>query len=151
MKDVARAYEEGLVVQTFREWEKLSCSTSEDRDSTYPGGCTGANAFWRTIIRDTIRDYQEGEKIRRANPTDGVSYTRFRRWLTVKSDTNRTEATANANFTNFRKSFFIATQYQNFFTTYRGHMGLGDAAQSNDEIWILCWYGQNSYLTLNLP
>ncbi len=137
VKDTATAYEEGLVNPTFEEWESLACNADEHRHSVYPTGCTRADAFWRTMIRDTIRDYQAGEKIRRANAVDEVSYTRFRAWITEQSDKNNTDEMANLEFANFRKSFFIATQYQRFFTTYKGYMGLGDVPQANDEIWIL--------------
>jgi hypothetical protein len=134
VKDTAMPWDEGFVAQTFREWENLSCASSEQ---VYPSGCTRADAFWRTMIRDTIRDYQDGENIRRANTTDELAYMRFRRWLVEQSDTNNTEAMASPDFANFRKSFFIATQYQHFFTTHKDYIGLGDLPQSNDEIWIL--------------
>ncbi|CAF9912789.1 MAG: hypothetical protein HETSPECPRED_001201 [Heterodermia speciosa] len=132
VKDTAMTSDEGFVAHAFREWENLSCAGSVQ---VYPSGCTRAEAFWRTMIRDTIRDYEDGEAIRRANNTDELAYMCFRRWLVDQSDTKETEA--SPDFANFRKSFFIATQYQRFFTTHKDYMGLSDLPQSNDEIWIL--------------
>lgn len=142
VKEVTMACEEGLVAQTFKEWENLCHIASEHQNTTYPSGCTRADAFWRTMIRDTIRDYQDGEKIRRAATTDEPCYTRFRSWLTdqqldSKNGSTGSNLMAHPDFCNFRKSFFIATQYQCFFTTYKGYMGLCDQPQPNDEIWIL--------------
>lgn len=137
VKDTAAAWEEGLVGQKFREWQNLSGLTNNHEVPEYPSGCTRADAFWRTMIRDTIRDYQDGEKARRANNEDERSYMRFQRWLIEPSGTNDGDAIASPDFANFRKSFFIATQSQQFLTTYKGYMGLGDLPQPNDEIWIL--------------
>jgi hypothetical protein len=41
---------------------------------------------------------------------------------------------ASGAFINFRQSFFIATQYQSFFTTKKGYIGLGESPRPNDEI-----------------
>jgi hypothetical protein len=134
VKDTAMAMGEGCEAEIFREWENLSGSNTEHPASAYPMGCTRADAYWRTMIRDTIRDYQDGEEIRRAKPTDEASYLRFRRWITDQSDT---DAVGDTDYENFRRSFFIATQHQHFFTTCKGYIGLGDMPQRNDEIWIL--------------
>jgi hypothetical protein len=138
VKDTAMAMGVGCEAAIFREWENLSCSHDEFPASAYPTECTRADAYWRAIIRDTIRDYQDGEKIRRAKSTDEASYLRFRRWITHPSDT---EAVGDPDYENFRRSFFIATQHQQFFTTCKGYIGLSDTPQPNDEIWIL--YGGN--------
>lgn len=137
VKSTAMAWDEGRMAPTISKWEHIASATSGHQSSDYPSGCTQNEAFWRTIIRDTVRDHQENESIRRATTTDKLSYKRFRSWLTEHSDTYDTEATAHPDLTNFRKSFFIATQYQRFFTTYKGYIGLGGFPQPNDEIWIL--------------
>ena len=134
IKDVAIEMGDGNIAETLHSWECLSCSNSEDRASAYPMGCSQADAFWRTMVRDAIRDYYDGERTRRAKAADEASYLRFRSWLTVPSNT---DILTDPGFANFRKSFFIATQYQNFFTTCKGYIGLGYMPQLNDEIWIL--------------
>jgi hypothetical protein len=134
VKDTATAWDEGFVAQTLKEWELLSFAGNKQR---YPSGSATADAFWRTIIRDTIRDYQNRENIRRANPTDEQAYLRFRSWLFGESGPHKASEMASGAFINFRKSFFIATQYQSFFTTKNGYIGLGESPQPNDEIWIL--------------
>ena len=89
------------------------------------------------MIRDTIRDYHDGEEIRRANTNDGVTYKPFRNWILQKQDPEGKAAMETPDFGNFRKSFFIATMYQHFFTTLKAYIGLGDQPQPNDEIWVL--------------
>ena len=94
----AMAGEDGLVAQAFNEWETLAGLTDEHRASVYPSGCTPADAFWRTMIRDTIRDYQDGEKTRRAIATDKLHFMNFRGWLTQQGDTDSAGVMADLNF-----------------------------------------------------
>lgn len=130
-------WEGDSMAQTFQAWEGLSKMTIEHQHAMYPSGCTPSDAFWRTLIRDTVRDYQNAEEIRRARSSDKGSYKRFRAWLTNESGTSNSDVVTDADFSNFRKSFFIATQDQCLFRTNKGYIGLSDNPRPEDEVWIL--------------
>lgn len=131
VKDVGAAWKKDSMAHTFEKWQTLGGIADGKQDLLHASQYARYNAFWRTMIRDTIRDYDDGERTRRASPNDEVLYTNFHRWLCEPSDANNEGAMA------FRKSFFIATQDQQFFTTRNDCIGLGDRILPGDEIWIL--------------
>jgi len=135
VSETAAAWEEGSVAQPFIAWEKLAdCSSKK----VYPSACTKAEAFWRSMLRDTIRVHQkDSETIRRANDSDDSTYQCFRKWLIGDEEAKDQNLTASPGFADIRKSFFIATKGQDFFTTRQGFMGLGESVQAGDEIWVL--------------
>ena len=131
----AAAWEEGSVAQSFIAWEQLANVNSNE---VYPSGCTKAEAFWRSMLRDTIIVHQEdSENIRRADTSDESAYQCFRQWLIGDEEAKNQDLTASPGFAAIRKSFFIATQGQDFFTTTQGYIGLGESVQAGDEIWVL--------------
>ncbi|KAK5700735.1 hypothetical protein LTR97_005252 [Elasticomyces elasticus] len=139
VRKTAMPWQSGLVAQTIEEWEHCAATAKVLGQSDYPDGRGWADVFWRTIIRDTMRELENngGGEVRRASPGDEHAYLSFRRWLSGQPGTLDTDETSQAAISSFRKAFHIATQDQYLFTTQKGYLGLGDAPEANDEIWIL--------------
>ncbi|KAK3614284.1 hypothetical protein LTR56_027351 [Elasticomyces elasticus] len=139
VRRTAMPWQSGLVAQTLEEWEHCAATAKVHRKSDYPDGRGWADVFWRTMIRDTMRKLERngGGEVRRASPGDERAYLSFRRWLSGQPGTLDTDETSQAAISSFRKAFHIATQDQYLFTTHKGYLGLGDAPEADDEIWIL--------------
>lgn len=121
-------------------WESQSGINSLETSGTghYPAGGSQGDAFWRTIIRDMITSVREPESVRQAAPEDASCYRVFRQWITESDSAERPRiASCHPGFEHFRKSFFVATQQQSFFTTARGFFGLALELKPDDEVWIL--------------
>ncbi|KAK5726195.1 hypothetical protein LTR17_012910 [Elasticomyces elasticus] len=132
-------WQSGLVAHTIEEWEHCAATAKVLGESDYPDGRGWADVFWRTIVRDTMRELENnaGGEVRRASPGDERAYLSFERWLSGQPGTLDADETSHAAISVFRKAVHIATQDQYLFTTQKGYLGLGDAPEADDEIWIL--------------
>lgn len=137
VQTVAGGYVDGQERKTVEEWESVLLSTQSSASYRFAMDVPVTEAFWRTIIRDTFT-HSESAITRRAILDDQHSYSLFRSWLVTNFDAQPSHAVpGDTDFVNFRKSFYIATQGQHFFTTDLGYMGLGYAPREGDEVWVL--------------
>jgi hypothetical protein len=103
------------------EWEEmLNRHVSQGATSSYPGGATWTEAFWRTLIGDII---MEEFPVRKAAEADREQYNAFRQ---AKSQNN------------VYLSLRDMVVNQSFFITSKGYLGLGPPTiQKGDEVWVL--------------
>ena len=115
VKNSAIAWKEGFTADGYLECEKQSIMGG---DQTYPSGCSRMEAFWRTLVRDSIHEHAHGETFRSADVQDRPAAQLFRSSPLKQSGPRTTpHSPVPASLAPLRNSFFIARQCQDFFTT----------------------------------
>ncbi|KAF6829909.1 hypothetical protein CMUS01_07971 [Colletotrichum musicola] len=130
---------EGQEAEGLLRWERQSgASDFETSGHGYPAGGSREDAFWKTIIRDMVINVQEPEWVRQATSADTNCYLALRQWNAEPDSVERSRISSrHPGFDHFRKSFFVATQQQSFFTTAKGFFGPALELEPGDHVWIL--------------
>ncbi|KAL9114311.1 MAG: hypothetical protein Q9227_001733 [Pyrenula ochraceoflavens] len=98
----------------FRHWE-----STQPPDDLYVGGGSRQDAFWRTVLGDSIISDQEELSASENDYDDFVSYMK------------------GSNYSAVAKSIRSMTHNQEFFITKDGYFGVGPRnLQRGDELWI---------------
>jgi hypothetical protein len=115
----------------LQEWQSLSARLGID-PSEYPTrNCSKTEAFWRSMIRDTMATDVRGGSFRQASTEDEIYWNTLRELKPDRSTGTFEIEKAIA----FHKQFEDSTYGRTFFITQKGYFGLGSSnIQRGDQV-----------------
>jgi hypothetical protein len=128
----------------FLEWESLAGLRHTETPPYFSGPENTCDAFWRTMIMDVWRDYQDGRD-RRASPADYQAYLKWRPWFEERTRPGGdpdgsvyTTGVQDPDIYAFDVEILTQNSVRRFFRTESGHIGMGPMEmQKGDHVMVL--------------